>query len=205
MLGQPYDVGHYYLYVPENRPPGPLPAIVYLHGAAGNFKSYTWAWSRFAEEQGYVIIAPSFGFGDWQQPGGVDAALNALADAEQIVELDPARIYLAGLSNGGYGVAEVGSKAPDRFRGLIFLSPGMPAEVIGSPAFQHEWASRPALVMAGGQDRRISLAYVDEGVALLEAGGMDVTYVTYPEADHFLFFAELDDVLARITAWLGEE
>jgi pimeloyl-ACP methyl ester carboxylesterase len=205
LLGFPPDVGHYYLYVPENRPPGPLPAIVYLHGAAGNFKSYTWAWSRLAEEQGYVIIAPSFGFGDWRQPGGVDAVLNALDDAEQIVALDPARIYLAGLSNGGYGVSEASSAAPERFRGLIFLSPGMPIEIIGSPDFHNRWASRPVLVMAGGQDRRISLAYVDQRVALLESGGVDVTYITYPNADHFLFFDELDDVLGGIEAWLEEE
>jgi pimeloyl-ACP methyl ester carboxylesterase len=109
------------------------------------------------------------------------------------------------LSNGGYGVSEASSAAPERFRGLIFLSPGMPIEIIGNPDFHNRWASRPVLVMAGGQDRRISLAYVDQRVALLESGGVDVTYITYPDADHFLFFAELDDVLGRIEAWLGEE
>ncbi|MEJ2148203.1 MAG: hypothetical protein P8Z40_01850 [Chloroflexota bacterium] len=142
LQGFPPDVGHYYLYVPENRPPGPLPAIVYLHGAAGNFKSYTWAWSRLAEEQGYVIIAPSFGFGDWRQPGGVDAVLNALDDAEQIVALDPARIYLAGLSNGGYGVSGPRTlPRPDfplpRYANRDYRQPRFPQQVGQPPGSGH--------------------------------------------------------------------
>lgn len=101
LLGQSFDVGHYYLYVPQNRPSGPLPAILFLHGSAGNFKVYTWAWSRLAEEKGYVIIAPSFGFGNWYREGGVRAVKRALSDAEMVVPLDDDRIYLIGLSNGG--------------------------------------------------------------------------------------------------------
>jgi hypothetical protein len=89
LLGQPFDVGHYYLYVPRNRGSGPSPAIVFLHGSAGNFKAYTWLWSRLAEEQGMVVIAPSYGFGNWDR-AGVVAVLRALDDAATLVDIDQA-------------------------------------------------------------------------------------------------------------------
>jgi pimeloyl-ACP methyl ester carboxylesterase len=204
-LGRPYDVGHYYLYVPQNRPPGPLPAIVFLHGSFGNFKAYTWVWASLAEELGYVIIAPSFGFGNWREPGGVDAAVKALEDAQTIVEVDEDRLYLAGLSNGGLGVSLLAASMPQRFRGLIFISPVMAIEVVDQVTFQSDWAERPVLVVTGQADERIPVSYVTERVRALERGGVAVTYIVYPEEDHFLFFSQPARVLEAIAQWLRTE
>jgi pimeloyl-ACP methyl ester carboxylesterase len=204
LLGRPFDVGHYYLYVPQDHPPGRLPVILFLHGNAGNFKSYTWVWSHLAEACGMVIIAPSFGFGNWQQPGGVAAALRALEEAATVVEIDPARVYPAGLSNGGLGVSRAAAAAAQRFRGLIFISPVMDTAIVNSPTFHTRWAGRPALVVTGETDRRVPLSYVDRRVAALRAGGVPVTYITYPAEDHFLFFSRREEMLEDIAAWLEQ-
>lgn len=203
-LGLPYNAGQYYLYVPRNRPAGPLPAILFLHGSAGNFKAYTWVWSSLAEELGYVIIAPSFGFGNWREPGGVEAALRALKDAQTRVELDEDRLYLAGLSNGGLGVSLLGNATPERFRGLIFISPVMATEVIDAPAFQNAWANRPVLIVTEQDDERVPFTYVAERARRLERGGVAVTAVSYPGEDHFLFFSQWQGVLQDISEWLQE-
>jgi len=205
LLGQSYDAGHYYLYVPRNRPVEPLPAIVFLHGSAGNFKTYTWVWSSLAEELGYVIIAPSFGFGNWREPGGVDAVVKALADAQTVVELDETQLYLAGLSNGGLGVSLLADAAPQRFRGLIFISPVMATEVIDRAAFQSAWARRPVLIVTGQADERVPVAYVTERAKRLERGGVAVKSIIYPEEDHFLFFAQRERVIADVSRWLRAE
>ena len=201
-LSLPFETGHYFLYIPHNRPNENLPVIVFLHGSFGNFKAYTWAWAKFAEAHGFIIIAPSFGFGDWRQPGGMQTALAALEDAKRWAQIDESRIYLAGLSNGGLGVSLLAQEAPQQFKGLIFLSPVMVTEIVDQPAFQHAWKGRSVLVITGEADERIPLSYVEERVRRLKDGGVSVTYITYPGEDHFLFFSQLSKVLGDIFDWI---
>jgi pimeloyl-ACP methyl ester carboxylesterase len=202
VLRRPFDAGHYYLYVPRQRPAGPLPVIVFLHGSFGNFKTYTWVWAKLAEARGFVIIAPSYGFGNWRRPAGDHIVPRVLDDAARVVEIDRRRIYLAGLSNGGFGVARQGLASPELFRGLIFISPVMDAEIVDSPDFLRAWRDRPLLVLAGRADERIPLQYVAKRVSALKTGGVDVTCVTYPAEDHFLFFTGSTQVLKDISLWL---
>jgi pimeloyl-ACP methyl ester carboxylesterase len=203
LLGLPFDVGHYYLYIPQQRPAGPLPVLVFLHGSAGNFKTYTWVWSRLAEREGLVIIAPSFGFGNWRYAESVDVVSRALADAATQVELDPNRVYLAGLSNGGLGVSYLALAQPERFRGLIFLSPVMRDKIIDDSAFLEKWRGRPVLVITGEEDERIPLLYVQQRVDILRAGGVDVTEQVYPGEDHFLVFSQPEAIRADVSRWLA--
>lgn len=202
VLRQPFDAGHYYLYVPRHRRTGPLPVIVFLHGSFGNFKTYTWVWAKLAEERGFVIIAPSYGFGNWRRPASSHVVPCVLDDVARVVEIDRHRIYLAGLSNGGFGVARQGLASPEQFRGLIFISPVMDAEIVDSPEFQQAWSGRPVLVLAGEADERIPVQYVAQRVSALKTGGINVTFVTYPAEDHFLFFTRSTQVLKDISAWL---
>ncbi len=203
LRGKPFDVGHYYLYVPKGKHSEPLPAIVFLHGSGGNFKVYMWLWSKLAEKQQVVIIAPSFGFGNWGQPGGQRAVVRALQDAASVVRIDEDRIYLAGLSNGGLGVSRLAEAMPDKFRGLIFISPVMATEIVDRKQFLDEWKGRPALILFGEADRRVPENYIRKRIANFEAGGVDVTAVYYPGEDHFLFFSQAEDVLEKISNWLS--
>lgn len=203
LLGQPFDVGHYYLYVPESAPDEPLPAIVFLHGSAGNFKAYTWIWSHLAEEQGYVIIAPSFGFGNWRQPNGKEAVLRAIEDAASQVMLDRNQIYLAGLSNGGLGVSQLAAEHPDLFRGLVLISPVIDTTLVDTVNFQQAWENRPVLLISGRTDKRIPINYIQERIQNLRAGGIDLTTAIYKD-DHFLFFSQAEGVLADVSNWLTE-
>ncbi|MBE7550048.1 MAG: hypothetical protein HS126_03080 [Anaerolineales bacterium] len=199
----PFEVGHYYLYIPKNRPAGPLPALAFLHGSFGNFKTYTWVWSKLAEREGLVIIAPSYGFGNWRSADSVTLISQVLTDAATQVELDPDRLYLAGLSNGGLGVSRLASAQPEKFRGLIFLSPVMEADLVGSPVFHQAWHERPVLVITGAADERIPLSYVQQRIAVFKAGGVAVTERVYPGETHFLFFSQPEAVLSDISAWLA--
>ncbi len=203
LAGDPFDVGHYYLYVPRQHHDGPLPAIVFLHGSAGNFKGYLWQWAKLADQQGMVVIAPSYGFGDWSQASGLAAIQHALDDAATQVALDPTHIYLAGLSNGGLGVSRAAFAEPDRYRGLIFISPVMDTAIVDGAAFLSQWRDRPVLVMAGEADERVPYSYVAKRVAILQTAGVRVTHKVYPGADHFAFFTQADEVLDDISQWLA--
>ncbi len=202
LLGQPFDVGHYYLYIPQNQNDKPLPVLIFLHGSAGNFKGYFWLWSKLAEKQGVVIIGPSFGFGNWQPPASIEAVLAALDETSTLVTLDYERVYLAGISNGGLGVSQLAEAAPTQFCGLIFLSPVMVQEIIDSDTFQTHWRERAMLIITGENDRRVPVEYVKRRVAHLKAGMVDVNSIIYPDEDHFLFFSQPEHVLDDVSTWL---
>lgn len=203
LLGASLNAGHYYLYTPQQAGSGPLPALIFLHGAGGNFKAYTWIWSRLAEEVGTALIVPSYGFGTWDEDG-VTSVLRALADAQQMVDIDPERVYLAGLSNGAAGASRLAVARPDLFRGLIFISPVLPADIVGEEDFQNAWTERPVLVVTGAADRRIPPAYIEERVEQMRAGGVDVEAAVFPHADHFLIFTHAEQLRSEVAAWLRQ-
>lgn len=95
------------------------------------------------------------------------------------------------------------SAQPEKFRGLIFLSPVMDTSLIDNPAFHQAWRERPVLVITGAADERIPLSYVQQRVANFKAGGVAVTERVYPGEDHFLFFSQPEAVLSDISAWLA--
>lgn len=204
LIGQPFDVGHYYLYVPKVQHKKPIPAIVFLHGSAGNFKVYLWLWSKLAEQHQMAIIAPSFGFGNWRKTGGSKAVSQALKDAATIVNIDEDQIYLAGLSNGGLGVSQLAEETPEKYRGLIFISPVMATEIVDEKPFLNAWQNRPVLILTGALDKRIPIDYVKKRSSNFKAAGLAVTEVIYHEEDHFLFFTQAEDVLDKISIWLTE-
>lgn len=204
MFGRTFNIGHYYLYRPRKPAAGPRPALVFLHGSLGNFKTYTWVWSKLAERNGMVVIAPSFGAGNWDQPGGMAAVLAALDDAKKIVSIDDQRIFLAGLSNGGLGVCRLAQAAPRIFRGLLCLSPVLISEVLRDRSFQENWRGRNVLVISGEQDERIPWQYVAGQVEVMKSAGVRVTVRTFPGEDHFLFFSQPGPILAEVERWMRQ-
>lgn len=203
LAGRRFDVGHYYLYLPQRPASGPRPLLIFLHGAAGNFKAYTWVFSPLVEEHNLVLIAPSFGFGNWRKTGGTAAIQRALDDVMQVTEIDPDQVYLMGLSNGGLGVSLAAAEWPELFRGLIFLSPAMATEAVEQQTFLDSWRGRPVLVVSGEDDRRVPVAYVRSRVAALQQSGVAVSEEIYPGEDHFLVFSQPASVLQDISDWLS--
>ncbi len=196
--------GHYFLYVPPNLDrTTPAPVLIFLHGAGGNFKAYTWLLSRVADERGMVVIAPSFGTGSWDAEHGVHAVLAALNDAARAVPLDMDQVHLAGLSNGGLGVSYVAaSDAGKLFRSLIFLSPVCDEAALGSKNFWLHWRDKPVLIVTGEKDNRVPLPYVLTCAKIMRSAGAKVDVSAYSNADHFLIFSHRDEFLEQLSAWV---
>lgn len=194
--------GHYFHYIPKNvNRTKPAPALVFLHGSGGNFKVYLWLLSKVADELGYTLIAPTFGMGNWEKRGAYDAITAAIRDAGKHAAIDPERIHLMGLSNGGKGVCLAESQPGPRFRSLILLSAVFHNNI--KPAeLAERLKPRPVLVISGGNDDRVPWDYVSGYAAKLKAGGLDVETRLFEHDDHFLFFRQRDKVLEEITKWL---
>jgi predicted esterase len=176
--------------------------ILFLHGSLGNFKGYLWLWKRFADEHGYAVVAPSFGVGNWSLAGGLEAIEGARQHCIDHPRMDGKRIILAGLSNGGMGVSRAASTTPAAYAGLVFISPVIERDAIGTKRFLNGWNGRRVLVLHGSIDRRIPLQYVEKAVALLEEHGVNVESKFYADEDHFLLFSAWNQVSSDIAAWI---
>jgi pimeloyl-ACP methyl ester carboxylesterase len=193
------DPAHLFAYAPPHAPGERLPTILFLHGSAGNFKSYFWLWKRFADQTRMNVVCPSFGFGNWDERGGVDAIERARAWAVANLGADETRIFLAGLSNGGRGVTRAAATRPDAYRGLVLLSGVLEDDVL-RPAAKR--ALPPMLVIHGEDDDRVLAGEVKKSVARLRARGVSVDEWFVSREDHFLFFDRDEEVLARVAQWV---
>ncbi|QJW95905.1 alpha/beta hydrolase [Frigoriglobus tundricola] len=198
------DPHHCYSYRPEPREPGErFGLLVFLHGHGLNLLFALEALRPLCDRMRLCLVAPSFGYGNWEAPGGVEAVDRATRFGLAMPDVDPNRVYLGGYSQGGAGVSRAGAALRDRFAGLIYISPTMEPSVIGSPAFAAGWRGRPVLVIQGGRDHNVHPRTVDAATGLMEAAGVRVTQHRDPGAGHFLFFARLDTVTDWVSDWMA--
>ncbi len=112
-------------YLPKAAHDGkPRPLLVYLHGYSPLLDLVNWtaiepALFDFAEEAGFMVVAP-FGRSntDFQNIGEHDV-LRAIMEMKRRYNVDDERIVLAGFSMGGMGVWTIGARNPDVFAGLL--------------------------------------------------------------------------------------
>jgi predicted peptidase len=92
--------------------------------------------------------------------------------------VDKSRIWVAGLSRGGYGAWRMAIQYPDRFAALV--------AVCGeTPDHYARWlGDMPIWVFHGEEDRTISIKESDEMVAALKKNGNPVRYTKYPNTGH---------------------
>jgi predicted peptidase len=115
------------VFVPRGR--GPHPCIVFLHGVGENgtdgdrhlavgLPPYVEA--RTAEFPA-VVIAPQCA-GTWKWAGEDEKVLLEAIDAVGAESpLDPKRLYLTGLSQGGCSTFELGAKYPEKWAALVVV------------------------------------------------------------------------------------
>jgi len=142
----------YKLYVPAmaSKPPGtPLPLVVMLHGCGqtpDDFAAGT-GMNALAEEFGLLVAYPSqspdananrcwnwFNRGDQLRGAGEPALIAGIV--RQIMRdrpVDPARVYVAGLSAGGCAANILGAAYPDLFA-AVGVHSGLPVAAAHNPA-----------------------------------------------------------------------
>lgn len=108
-----------------------------------------------------------------------ETALITLLDkiAEEY-RVDRSRIWVAGLSRGGYGAWRMAIQYPDRFAALVAICGETPDHYAG-------WLEdMPIWVFHGEEDRTIAIRESDEMVAALKKNGNPVRYTKYAGTGH---------------------
>ena len=142
-------------------------------------------------------------------------ALAALARTERELRTDPARIYLTGLSMGGYGTWSIAARHPGRFAALLVVCGGIhpPARVpfprdetgfweLPDPyaAYARALGRTPVWIFHGDTDPVVPVDESRRMHAALQAAGADVRYTELPGLGHNAWDPAYTD--PAVPAWL---
>lgn len=98
--------------------------------------------------------------------------------ASKSLKVDADRIYLTGLSLGGYGTWSAAAKYPERFAAIV------PICGRGDPETAAAMKDIPCWVFHGAKDDAVPLARSEEMVDALKKAGGQPKFTVYPEAEH---------------------
>ncbi len=128
----------YLLYVPRSvDPTRPAPLVISLHGGAmwGAAQKETSQWNRVADAHGFIVVYPSGVGGQgpraWEADGGPDQARDVRFISELIdtlaahYNIDRARVYANGLSNGGGMAFVLSCTLADRIAAVGVVAPAI--------------------------------------------------------------------------------
>lgn len=160
------------------------PLILFLHGAGERgtdidlLKQH--GIPRVVEENPdlpFITISPQCPEGSWW-PLHLDELDALVQQATLLYNVDPERIYLTGMSMGGYGTWNMAVAYPDRFAAIAPICGGGDPDTVC--AIQHV----PVWAFHGARDNVVLIRESRKMVDALRECGGSVRFTIYPNAGH---------------------
>ncbi|WP_158222704.1 family 43 glycosylhydrolase [Rhodopirellula sp. MGV] len=184
----------YLLYLPKNYEANSgerYPLVLFLHGAGERGNNLDLVKKHgppklveAGQQFPFVLVSPQCPTDQtWDQP-----TLSGLLDeiiATHSIDVD--RVYLTGLSMGGYGTWDLGLAQPERFAAIApICGGGELLQVLLVPSAKREVLQQlPVRVFHGGKDPVVPVGESERMVeGLKRLGAKDVELTVYPEASH---------------------
>ena len=174
----------YLLYLPEHyeKSEKKWPLMLFLHGAGergDDFEKIKVHGPPKLIERGdkfpFIIVSPQCPANQWWSTNTLDVLLK---DITSRYNVDEDRIYVTGLSMGGYGTWALAFQYPNRFAAIAPICGGGKPEVAGLIK------NLPVWVFHGAKDEVVLLEKSQEMVDALKVVGGNVKFTIYPEAGH---------------------
>jgi phospholipase/carboxylesterase len=185
--GQPGARGAFSMYVPEYYSPDRAwPLVMALHGGSGNGRNFLWSWLREARTMGAILIAPTAVGETWSLTGPDEDTPNLTAILDQARQgwtIDPARMLLTGMSDGGTFTYVSGLEPSSPFTHLAPVSAAF-HPMLAEMADQERLRDLQIFVVHGVLDWMFPVAMAREASAALEAAGARVCYEEIPDLSH---------------------
>lgn len=176
----------YLLYLPGDYADAdePWPLTLFLHGAGERGDDLDLVAKhgpprliREGREFPFIVASPQCPADLWW-PAELEA-LSALLD-ELVMDLnvDRDRVYLTGLSMGGFGTWALAFRQPGRFAALVPICGG------GDPLRARRIADVPVWTFHGARDPVVPVEKSQEMIEALKAAGAEPRFTVYPDAEH---------------------
>lgn len=177
----------YVVFVPPTYSPDQdWPAIVLLHGmgesGTDGLKQVSvglgTAIQRDIEAWPFIVLMPQKPDRQSKWAEHEAMVMKLLDRTREEYRVDPDRIYLTGLSQGGYGTWAIGARHSDLFAALAPVCGG------GDPATADRLAKMPIWCFHGETDEAVPVARSQEMVSAVEAAGGRPKLTIYPGVGH---------------------
>jgi predicted peptidase len=175
----------YLIFVPqEYRSDGPeWPLLLFLHGAGERGDDLELVAThgppnivKSTPDFPFVVVSPQCpAYQRWRP----DELIQLVDHISANYRIDRRRIYVTGLSMGGYGTWALCAQYPDKFAAAVPICGGGNLATAGKLA-----RKTPVWAFHGQQDRIVVLQQSAEMVQALEAAGGNVKFTVYPESGH---------------------
>ncbi len=138
------------LSVPPTYQPGKgYGLVVCLHGAGFTGEAYLERWqARLGED--YVLACPTDPMGAWFTRGAEELVLATIRSVQRRYHIDPDRIFLTGMSNGGIGAWVIGMHDAPLFAGIAPMASGLDNVLM---PFLANLRSTPIYIIHGAKDQ----------------------------------------------------
>lgn len=176
---------NYLLYLPADygkEPDKKWPLILFLHGMGERGDNLDKVKDHgppklIAEgkEFPFIIVSPQCPRTQLWVPSELTHLLDEV-EAKYTVDKD--RIYVTGLSMGGFATWALAGDQPERFAAIAPVCGG------GEPAMAWRFRRLPAWVFHGAKDETVPLERSQQMVDALKKFGGDPKFTVYPEAEH---------------------
>jgi len=177
---------NYQLYLPDgySQKGGPWPLMIFLHGAGERgddpelIKLHGLPkLAASGQSFPFIIASPQCPTEKWW-PNLTDELNAFIDDIEAKYAVDPRRIYLTGLSMGGFGTWSLAISRPDRFAAIAPICGG------SERYLAKNIKDIPVWVFHGAKDTVVPIERSEIMVRALEQLGADVRFTIYPDAGH---------------------
>jgi predicted esterase len=185
--GEPGRRGGFSLYVPEYYTPDRAwPLVMALHGGSGNGRGFLWSWLSDARSRGAILVAPTATGGTWALMGD-DADTPNLTRILDLVRrrwhVDPARLLLTGMSDGGTFCYVTGLRGESPFTHLAPVAATF-HPLLADVADADRLRGLPIYVTHGRLDWMFPVQTARLARQALAAAGADVTWREIDDLSH---------------------
>jgi predicted peptidase len=123
----------------------------------------------------FIVVSPQCPKGKWWEPIELVALLDEIGNKYKV---DPDRVYVTGLSMGGFGSWRLAAYAPERLAAMAPICGG------GETYWTKQFVRLPVWAFHGAKDTGVPVERSQAMVDALKKNGGDPKLTIYPEAPH---------------------
>ena len=179
--------GGFWLYVPEYYTPlRAWPLVMALHGGSGSGRLCLWSWLRDVRSRGAILAAPTSVGGTWALTGDDPDTANLARILDSIRSgwnIDPTRLLLTGMSDGGTFTYVLGLRSGCRFTHLAPIAAVFHPMMMMSTD-KERVRGLPVHIVHGNQDWMFPPEIAQTAERTLKEAGAAVVYREIADLSH---------------------